>query len=277
MRRLAAVLLALALASTASCKKESPKGLPPASDWSPSAAAGGSAAPGTPHGDGKAGANPHAGMDMSGAGGANPHAGVDMSGGGANPHAGMDMSGGGAAAGAAAGPVPDQTAPKTLAKLPDGRLALGPFSVAAPAGWTEKPITSSMRAADFVLAADAGAEAELIVYYFGEGGAGGVQANLDRWIDQFQQPSGKPSKDVAKIEKASFAGQEATVVSVSGRYVASMMPGAGGAVDKPDQAMIAAIVGSPKGPYYFKLVGAKKTVDANAAKLRAMLASLKLR
>jgi hypothetical protein len=271
MRRLAAVLLALALASTASCKKEPAKGLPPANDWSPAATAGGSAAPGTapanPHGDGMGAANPQAGMDMSG--GANPHAGMDMSG-GANPHAGMDMSGG-------AGPMPGKTAPKTLEKLPDGRLALGPFSVAAPAGWTEKPIMSSMRAADFVLSAEPAAEAELVVYYFGEGGAGGVQANLDRWIDQFQQPSGKPSKDVAKVEKASFAGQEATVVSVSGRYVAMAMPGATDAVDKPDQSMIAAIVGSPKGPYYFKLVGAKKTVDANAAKLRAMLASLKLR
>jgi len=276
MRRLAivAAVLALALAPSAACKKEPSKGLPPATEWSASAGQGSPAAPGAapaapqageqanPHGPGMAaGGNPHAGMDMSGAGGA-----------GGNPHAGMDMSGAGAA-----GPTAEKTGPRTLEKLPDGRLALGPFTLAAPAGWTEKPITSSMRAADFVLSTDKGAEAELIVYYFGEGGAGGVQANLDRWLEQFQQPSGKPSKDVAKIEKTTLAGQEATIVSVSGRYVAMAMPGATEAADKADQALLAAIVASPKGPYYFKLVGAKKTVDASAPKLRAMLASLKLR
>jgi hypothetical protein len=230
-----------------------------------------------------AGGNPHAGMDMSGGAGTgaggNPHAGMDMSGGaggaGGNPHAGMGASGGGMNGG---GPMPAQTGPRTLEKLPDGRLAMGPFSLAAPAGWIEKPITSSMRAADFVLSAEKGAEAELIVFYFGEGGAGGVQANLDRWLEQFQQPSGKPSKDVAKVEKATFAGQETTIVSVSGRYVATSMPGGGGdPIDKADQSLLAAIVASPKGPYYFKLVGAKKTVDANMAKVRAMLATLKLR
>ncbi len=55
------------------------------------------------------------------------------------------------------------------------------------------------------------------------------------------------------------------------------MPGGGDPIDKADQSLIGAIVASPKGPYYFKLVGAKKTVDAQAPKLRAMLASLKLR
>ena len=260
MRRLAivAAVLALALAPSAACKKEPSKGLPPATEWSASAGQGSPAAPGA------APAAPQAGEQ------ANPH-GPGMAAGG-NPHAGMDMSGAGAA-----GPTAEKTGPRTLEKLPDGRLALGPFTLAAPAGWTEKPITSSMRAADFVLSTDKGAEAELIVYYFGEGGAGGVQANLDRWLEQFQQPSGKPSKDVAKIEKTTLAGQEATIVSVSGRYVAMAMPGATEAADKADQALLAAIVASPKGPYYFKLVGAKKTVDASAPKLRAMLASLKLR
>ena len=55
------------------------------------------------------------------------------------------------------------------------------------------------------------------------------------------------------------------------------MPGGGDPIDKTDQSMIAAIVGSPKGPYYFKLVGPKATIAVQGPKLRAMLASLKLR
>jgi len=162
-------------------------------------------------------------------------------------------------------------------KLPDGRLVVGPFSLVAPATWTASPPTSGMRAAEFTLPAKAGAEAALVVFYFGPKGAGSVDDNLDRWLGQFQQPDGKNSREVAKIEKTQFAGQDATYVSVTGRFVAGAMPGGGGPVDKPDQEMLAAIIGSPSGPYYFKLVGAKATVDANTKAFRTMLESLKIR
>lgn len=241
-----AISIALGLALGASCKKQPPKGdLPPATDWQSGAAAAGSNAPAPTT---SAPPNPHAGMD--------------------NPHAGM--------AGSPHGSVPEQTAPKTLDKLADGRVALGPFSMVAPPDWTAKPVTSSMRAADFQLPGKAGADAELIVYYFGSGGAGSIDENVNRWLDQFQQPNGKSPRDAAKIEKTKFAGQDATYVSVTGRYVTQGMPGGGGPVDKPDQALLAAIVSSPSGPYYFKLVGAKETVDANAKAFRGMLESLKV-
>lgn len=252
------VLVALALVPA--CKKDSSKGLPPAADWGSGAPAtansgGGTPSPGpnaNPHGPGAAATpgNPHAGMDMSGGGG------------GGDPHAGAMQS---------------KTAPRTLEKLPDGRVALGPFAATPPKEWTEKPVTGSMRAAQYQLSDQSGAEAELVIYYFGDGGAGSVQANLDRWIDQFVQPDGKQSKDVAKVEQTKFGGQEATFVSLTGRYVTTTMPGGGDPIDRKDQAMLAAIVASPKGPYYFKLVGAKKTVDAHAPKFRAMLTSLKVR
>jgi hypothetical protein len=144
----------------------------------------------------------------------------------------------------------------------------------APPSWTEKPSTSSMRAAEFQLPNVGAAEAEVIVYYFGESGAGSVQANIDRWLSQFEQPDGKPSSDAAKVEKAQLAGQEATLISVSGRYVAPAMPG-GKPVDKPDQSLLAAIVNSPNGPYYFRLIGGQAAVASHAAPFREMLASLK--
>jgi hypothetical protein len=173
--------------------------------------------------------------------------------------------------------TPTPTPPKTLEALADGRLAMGPFSLVAPAGWTAKPVTSSTRAADFTVSDKPGAEAELIVYFFGDHGAGTVDDNLDRWLGQFQQPDGKKPRDVAKIEHLKLAGQDATFVSVAGHFVAQAMPGGAAAVDKTDQALLAAIVASPSGPYYFKLVGAKPTLDASAAAFRAMLDSLKLR
>jgi hypothetical protein len=289
------------------CEKKVAEGLPPATDWKPPATqpapnsqpGPSGVAPSNPHGTPT---NPHATPDNPHATPTNPHATPD------NPHAtpatphsvsppgpgavapvnpqgdssahqgagGDPHAGAGSAAGVPSGAIPDKTAPTTLDKRADGRLVLGPFTVIAPKEWVAKPVTSSMRAAIFILSAKPNEEAELIVYYFGEGGAGTVEQNLDRWVDQFQQPDGKPAKSVAKIEKAKFAGQDATLVSVSGKYNAMAMSGAPASGEKPNQALLGAIVESPSGPYYFKLVGAKKTIDAHAKRFRSMLTSLQL-
>lgn len=263
------------------CEKKAAEGLPPAKDWKPA-----TAQPAPPSGQpGVAPNNPHATPDNPHAMPANPHGVTPPDPGSvapANPHADSSAhhGAGSAHAGSAGdiplGAIPDPTAPTTLDQRPDGRLVLGPFTLVPPTGWVAKPVTSSMRAASFTLSAKPNEEAELVVYYFGEGGAGSVEANLDRWVDQFKQPDGKPAKDAAKIEKGTFAGQTATLVSVSGKYSAMAMPGAPASGEKPNQALLGAIVESPSGPYYFKLVGAKKTVDAHAKRFRDMLASLQL-
>ena len=49
-----------------------------------------------------------------------------------------------------------------------------------------------MRKAQFELSTDAGHTAELVFFYFGPSGGGGVQANVDRWMKQF--------KDIQKPE-----------------------------------------------------------------------------
>jgi len=302
--------LLLGILLVASCEKKAPEGLPAASQWKPVGSANDPAgAQANPHGDPPP--NPHGAApgEMTAPGGApgemtatpggapggmaNPHGTApapgaapqpqppDMAnphGSSANPHGAMPPGGAmppNADPNTPSGAIPDPTPPTTPDKRADGRHVLGPFTLVAPSEWVIKPVTSSMRAASWILSAKPNEEAELVVYYFGDGGAGSVQANLDRWVDQFQQADGKPSKQAAKVETVKYAGQDATVVTVSGRYVASAMPGTT-AVDKTNQSLIAAIVASPKGPYYFKLVGAKKTVDAHAKRFRTMLSSLKL-
>jgi hypothetical protein len=204
----------------------------------------------------------------------------------ANPHAGLDPATAARAESARAAGVapaaasPDNTVapriiePHRLAPLGQGRSALGPYSLQVPADWQEKPSVSSMRAAEFALPASDG-RAEVIVYYFGQTGAGSVQDNIDRWVSQFTQPDGKPSSEATKVEQVTLAGQAASLVSVSGRYAAPAMPG-GEAVDKPDQSLLAAIVPSPKGPYYFRLIGDRAAVAAQTGKFRELLNSLKL-
>jgi len=68
-----------------------------------------------------------------------------------------------------------------------------------PQGWQKQTTTSPMRVAEFALPrADGDIEdAQLVLYYFG-GSGGSVDANLQRWVAQMQQPDGRPSSTVAK-------------------------------------------------------------------------------
>src|SRR5262245_35026478 len=92
--------------------------------------------------------------------------------------------------------------------------------------WKSTSSASPMRVAQYLLPRAAGdaEDGELIVYFFG-GQGGSVQANLDRWLGQMEQPDGRPSKTVATTETFAVNGMKVTVLDVSGKYIAEMAPG----------------------------------------------------
>jgi len=61
-------------------------------------------------------------------------------------------------------------------------------------------------------------DAECIVYFFGEGQGGSVQANLDRWQGQFSQ-NGKSAD--AKITKRTVHGVAMTTIDLAGTWTAT--------------------------------------------------------
>lgn len=130
-----------------------------------------------------------------------------------------------------------------------------------PAGWVEEQRTSSMRVAQYKLPKAMGDadDASLVLYYFGENQGGSTAANIERWISQMQQPDGSGGKD-AKQEQLEANGLKITAVDVSGTYVAETAPGSGSFLNKPGYRMRAAVVETPKGNYFVKLVGPEKTV-----------------
>lgn len=145
--------------------------------------------------------------------------------------------------------------------------ATGELRYNVPEGWqTEKP-TSNMRAAQYKLPRAEGdsADAELVLYYFGQGQGGSAQANIDRWLNQMQQPDGSSSKEKAKIETSTINGIPVTTVDVTGKYNGGMAsPGAAPSAtpaDMSDYRMRAAIIETPKGSYFVKLTGPQKTVS----------------
>jgi hypothetical protein len=113
------------------------------------------------------------------------------------------------------------------------------------------------------------------VYYFGAGQGGSVDANLDRWVGQFLQADGKPSKAAAKIVKRSIHGSEVTTVDVSGAYTGMGGPTASSPSPAvPGYRLLGAIVIGPQGSIFFKFTGPAKVVAANQAAFDKMLESL---
>jgi hypothetical protein len=146
-----------------------------------------------------------------------------------------------------------------------------------PPGWQKQPVASSMRVAEFALprAQGDGEDAQLVVYYFG-GSGGSVDANLDRWVGQMQQPDGKPTSAVARKQTRTVNGLTVTLLDVSGTYVAEMAPGASERHNKPNYRLRAGVVETTSGPYFIKLTGPAKTIAKWESAFEQFVASLKL-
>ena len=139
----------------------------------------------------------------------------------------------------------------------------GELRYKVPEGWaTEKP-SSDMRFAQYKLPKSEGdgEDALLVVYYFGQGQGGPAQANIDRWINQIQQPDGRPSKEKAKTEALTINGLSVNTVDVTGNYSGGMSPDSAPANNKSIYRLRAAVIDTPKGSYFVKLTGPEKTIE----------------
>jgi hypothetical protein len=146
-----------------------------------------------------------------------------------------------------------------------------------PQGWiTEKP-ASKMRKAQFRLPAVEGEhDAECAVFVF-PGTGGTVRMNLQRWYGQFKQPDGKPSEEVAELEKSIFNDLPITVTYVTGTYLKSMSPQmmSGPVEEIPGSALLAAVIETPADPWFIKMVGPEKTVGHWRQSFYDLLSSVK--
>ena len=165
----------------------------------------------------------------------------------------------------------------TIALMSTAALAQATIRLDAPKEWMVQGTTSSMRVAQYALPRAAGdaEDAELIVYYFG-GSGGSVQAKLDRWLGQMEQPDGRPSKVVAKTSSLTANTLTMTVLDVTGRYVAEISPGSPARHNKSGFRMKAVVIETPRGPYFVKLTGPEKTVGRWESAFDGFLKSARL-
>jgi len=138
-----------------------------------------------------------------------------------------------------------------------------------PEPWTTD-LAQGMRLATYVIPAPkGGVAAECAVYYFGPGQGGGVDANLERWIGEFQ------TLEKHEIVKRDAGGIKVTSVEARGTYVAHSMRTAEQPGEKPGWALLGAVAEGPQGDIFFKLTGPAATVSAAASDFDRMLGSMR--
>lgn len=162
------------------------------------------------------------------------------------------------------------TAPPTPA-VDAGALALPGVTVALPAGWQPETPDSPMRAAQATIPGPGG-DGLLTVFFFGTGGGGSAQMNIDRWVDQIAaEPGTEPVVDSDTVGP----NQEFQVsyVEHEGTLKASRM-GTFPSTDQPGYALLGAVIEGPGGPWFFKAVGPRETLAAQKDAFRAMISSV---
>jgi hypothetical protein len=148
-------------------------------------------------------------------------------------------------------------------------VQFGDLKSKSPADWKEEEVPENAqrlgRIHQFKLPkkGDDKDDAELLVFYF-KGGGGDVKANIDRWKGMFDPPEGKKIDDVAKTTETKVGDSPVTYFEVEGTYKFKKAPFDPKAevTLKPNYKMVNIIFDCPKGPYYVRMVGPAKTIDA---------------
>jgi hypothetical protein len=143
-----------------------------------------------------------------------------------------------------------------------------------PKAWKSSPPKTQMRRAQLTVDPLEGDEypAELVVFAF-PGGAGSVEANLERWRKLFKDKDGNPPKIDSKTVKGKNV--DVTRAETSGHYYPAQFGGTPDP-DRADARLFGAIVAGDDASYYVRMVGPDKTMNKIRADFDAMLATLKL-
>jgi hypothetical protein len=141
------------------------------------------------------------------------------------------------------------------------------FTFKRPPAWEWIETTSEMRKAQLkVQSEDKKESAEVVFYYFGQGGGGGTQANVDRWLGQFQEPKDQVK---AKVEQVTVNKRKLTYAQAEGTYL-SGMPG-GTKTPQPNSVLLGAVLESERGNVFVKMTGPAALTKASITEFKQMV------
>jgi len=143
------------------------------------------------------------------------------------------------------------------------KIEVAGYSFLSPEKWVSSTPTSKMRKAQFNVPGEDGRDAEVAFFHFGNGGAGGVQANVDRWMKQFEDAKDKTVKTTV-IGETQVTYAQAHGTFLSGRSFGPKTP-------KENYALLAAIIEGKNGSIFIKMTGPKETVESQVSNLKKMV------
>ncbi|HEY7216554.1 MAG TPA: hypothetical protein VIC28_18175 [Thermoanaerobaculia bacterium] len=143
----------------------------------------------------------------------------------------------------------------------------GSIDFDVPAGWQSQPPSSNMRLVQAAIPGPGG-NGEFAVFYFGPGGGGPVEANIDRWVGQMESAA-KPAPETFEAN-----GYKVTWIDVRGNLKANSM-GMSPSAAQANARLFGAVVEGPGGPWFFKATGPEATMAPAREAFVAMLKSVR--
>jgi len=163
-------------------------------------------------------------------------------------------------------PAPISSHGDAVAQAPAGAPASS-IEMDLPKAWEKQDPSSSMRIAQAAIPGPGG-PGEFAVFFFGPGGGGSVDANIERWVGQME------TSDHPKPETFESGGMKVTWVDVKGTMKPSQM-GMAPSAPLTDARLYGAVVEGPGGPWFFKATGSNKTLAPQRDAFVAMLKSVR--
>ncbi|MFN0158361.1 MAG: hypothetical protein ACKVRP_09865 [Bacteroidota bacterium] len=149
-----------------------------------------------------------------------------------------------------------------------GSHAVAGITWAVPSRWNEQP-QRQMRVATYGIpsASGEGAGGECAVFFFGGGQGGDVNANIDRWIGQFENAS--PKRTTKTVNE-----MDVTLVEITGTYLAPSGPQMQSSGKLENYRLLGAIVAAPDGSVFYKFTGPAEVVAAAEKEFHEMIESI---
>jgi hypothetical protein len=148
----------------------------------------------------------------------------------------------------------------------DAKVTVGDFTFTATAPWTTAQNTGMMTKAVLAYPVKDAAPLEAKFYHFGSGQGGDIEANVQRWIGQFEGTT-----DVKK-EEVLQGNSKTVLVTITGTYLDGP-PMGGTKTPRPDYQLLGAILVGKDSPVFIKLTGPKAATAAAADDYKKMALS----
>jgi hypothetical protein len=144
-------------------------------------------------------------------------------------------------------------------------VELGGLRSTTPGDWKVETPSNKFRAYQFTVPKAQGdtRDAEVVIFFFGQGSGGSADENIKRWKKMFLPPEGKSIEEVSKVETLKVGKVPLTYLDVRGTYVFKNPPFDPNAKEErhPNHRMLSVFFDNENGPYFIRLTGPAKTVE----------------